>query len=180
MRQEKVRREEEKRTETESNFQKMEASCAQRESDWDEQRRRKSEHASSSFKECLRTVGMHGHMDINHEREQMLVEAGFGGHLAKDGRQLSGGQQAFCALASSVAMWSFASSPVHALDEFDKGMDDKFLAASLSMILQRKRAYPGQLLLITPLSDNYAKALQSLGVELKDSQVKKLQDVSRR
>ena len=72
-------------------------------------------------------------------------------YSARSLKTLSGGEQAFSALSFSLAMWPFSASPLRAMDEFDKNMDQTFLNVSIRLLLEAaETATNRQLLILTP------------------------------
>ena len=73
-------------------------------------------------------------------------------------------RQAYSALSLAMAMWQFAQTPVRALDEFDKNMDDTFVRRSLQLLVEQFGGARGrQFLILTPL--DYATFLRELGLD---------------
>ena len=108
------------------------------------------------FNRCLSHKGLAGKLEHDFANEVLdaLVytsDKDAHAHASRSLRSLSGGEQAFSALAFSLAMWPFSASPLRAMDEFDKNMDLTFLQASLKLLLEATEAAPTrQILILTP------------------------------
>lgn len=137
-------------------FDKLGPSLSERVAFWRASLKTTSAQASDDFNRFLSYKGLAGKLEHDHTKEQLdaLVYTSSQdahAHASRSLRTLSGGEQAFASLAFSLAMWPFSSSPLRAMDEFDKNMDMTFLQASLRHILEACEDAPSrQILILTP------------------------------
>ena len=112
--------------------------------------------SSDDFNRFLSYKGLAGKLEHDHTVETLdamvyTSSQNQHAHASRSLRSLSGGEQAFASLCFSLAMWPFSASPLRAMDEFDKNMDQTFLQASLLLLLEAAELAPSrQMLILTP------------------------------
>ena len=135
---------------------KLRANLKQRFAFWKRSLKVCESNSTNEFDRCLSHRGLAGRLLYDHDKEELGVEVSTSSqdanaHASRSLRTLSGGEQAFSTLAFSLAMWPFSASPLRAMDEFDKNMDDTYLQASLQLLLEAAEASPTrQMLILTP------------------------------
>ena len=145
-------------------FEKLGPSLQERLRFWKVALKKASAQSSDDFNRCLSYKGLAGKLEHDHKMETLnaLVYTSnqdSHAHASRSLRSLSGGEQAFASLSFSLAMWPFSVSPLRAMDEFDKNMDQTFLQASLKHLLEATEAAPSrQILILTP--NDYHGALR--------------------
>ena len=97
---------------------------------WKRSVKSKAQQASLDFNRFLSTREMAGELKFNHEADTLDTEVCINcndanSRATQSVKTLSGGEQSFTALNTALSMWSFADSPLRAMDEHDKFMDDK-------------------------------------------------------
>jgi DNA repair exonuclease SbcCD ATPase subunit len=123
---------------------------------WRASQKKAGAQSSDDFNRCLSYKGLAGALEHDHEKEELhaLVYTSSQdqhAHASRSLRSLSGGEQAFAALCFALSMWPFSASPLRAMDEFDKNMDQTFLQASLKHLLEAAETAPTrQILILTP------------------------------
>ena len=137
-------------------FEKLGPALQERVNYWKDALRKAASQSSADFNRCLSYKNLAGRLE--HDRKAETLDAfvytssqDANAHASRSLRTLSGGEQAFAALSFSLAMWPFSASPLRAMDEFDKNMDQTFLQASLKHLLEACEAAPTrQILILTP------------------------------
>ena len=140
---------------------------------WKAALKKTSAQSSDDFNRCLSYKGLAGKLEHDHVKETLdamvyTSSQNAHAHASRSLRTLSGGEQAFASLCFSLSMWPFSVSPLRAMDEFDKNMDNTFLQASLKHLLEASdQAATRQILILTP-NDYHASLTGSVCKPLYD------------
>ena len=134
----------------------LSASLTERYHFWQHSVKVRALEASGDFNRCLSYKHLAGALTFEHKDEVLDAvvytnSQDARAHASRSMKTLSGGEQAFSSLAFALSMWPFSASPLRAMDEFDKNMDQTFLQASLRLLLEASEQAPSrQMLILTP------------------------------
>lgn len=139
--------------------------------------------AMEDFRRHLSQRTLGGSLEFDHKSDTLEAEVCPNGNdptsrATSSLRSLSGGEQAFSTLALVLALWQLSSTPLRAMDEFDKNMDSNYQTASLILLFETFRRQPGrQFLILTPL--DYSGLLGDAGVKEHELIIHRMPEVLR-